>query len=577
MSRAFVSRYRFYFVVTMVIMGFLCVVGRLTYLHIFAHRKYIKMIEQNRGNFQVLYSRRGDILDSKGAILATTRAVMEIGVDPQMIRPQDEKKAVELASLLKISIEEVKSSFREKTRFGTDKQIRFVRWKKLADAVDEATYEKIKALGIKGVYGNKKFERVYPCNGLAAHILGFINKEDNAVMGIEHFMDFYLRGQNGWIESEKDGKRQELAQFRVREVLPMDGYSIELTIDQVVQSFVEEELDHIMQEFSPIACSIIITEPKTGYILALGNRPSFNPNEFNKANIEVLKNRAVTDLYEPGSTFKIVTTSAAINEGVIRLEEPFDCGLSTVDYKGRTLKLPKDWHPLGVLKATEVLRQSSNRGLAQIGMRLGEERLYNYARAFGFGELTGFGMDGEIVGILHKVKDWDTLTITRVPMGHAVGATLMQVHYAMTVIANGGLLMKPQSVRRIFDKEGVTFATFEPQERRRVVSKHTTEVISNILENSATKALVKGFKMVGKSGTSQKVVNGHYSSTQHVSSFTGFVPKINPSFVMTIVVDGAHFKGGTAYGSHIAAPSFKRISEKMVQYLGLKPEEEDKK
>ena len=443
MNKAFVSGIRASLVCGAVILAFCVLLGRLCYLHVWEHEELRKHVEGNRKMLEVVEARRGNIVDARGNLLATTRTSYDIGVDPQVAGAPDPGKVAELAGILKRPVEELIAAITTKTRKGDldAKDVRLIRWAVLAKGVDESVYDAVRALGIKGVYGNARYARIYPGRQLAAHVLGYINMEGTPVTGIERFFDYYLRGQDGWRESERDGLRRELAQFRDREVRPTDGLHLELSIDQMVQHMVEAEVDRLAKEFDPNGVSVIVSEPSTGAILAMANYPSYDPNEFfntEKYPIEHQRNRALTDAFEPGSTFKIVPAAAALNEGIVRPEDRFQTGVSRVLYRGRAVGLPGDHRTYDSLSMEEIVVKSSNRGAAQLGMMLGERRLRDYAAAFGFGEKSGCPLGGEVEGTLHPVKAWDGLTITRMPMGHAVSATPLQVHYATSVIANHG-------------------------------------------------------------------------------------------------------------------------------------------
>ena len=353
----------------------------------------------------------------------------------------------------------------------------------------------------------------------------------------------------------------------------------------VVQHIVERELENIVDEMNPKGATIIVSDPSTGYILGLANYPSFDLNYYNEADLASQRNIAVTDIFEPGSTFKIVVASAALEESIVTLDTKFNCGNNVIWVKGKALKLPRDSHDHGLMSVEEIVMKSSNRGAAHLGVKLGAKRLYKYARAFGFGEKTQFPFGGEVRGMLHPVKKWDGLTITRLPMGHAVGVTPMQIHFAMSTIANGGILMKPQVVKQIVSKEepvfvddnGASVLPFEPTQKRRVLSKQTAQTMAKLLtgvvspDGTANGAAIEGFEVAGKTGTSQKIIDGQYSSSHHVGSFSGFFPASRPRVAITVIVDDAQLKGRIAYGSTVAVPSFKAISEQLIQYLGINP------
>lgn len=654
----FIYKVRLTFIVSLLCAIFCAVLGRLYYLHIERSEESIEEASKARKLFDKIPARRGNIVDAKDNLLATSRPVITVGADPERV-PLDadgKEKIRKLAEILKMDygevlsactpyqdaekIEQIKArlteqqakririiginlnmtfdeiirkcattpnteitverrveqvaqkqkAFRELSRLlGIEQKTiekNFVsyspRWKKIAENLDDATYDQIRELGIKGIRGDRKYVRVYPSGALMSHVVGFVNKEFSAEMGIEKQFDYYLHGQDGWIETERDGHREELAHFRSRDVPPTDGLNVELTVDSIIQEMAYREVRNIVSQFNPKSATVIISEPSTGYILGMASYPNFAPNEFNKYDQDALRNRAICDQYEPGSTFKIVSISGALNESLVGPDDVFDCGAATVTYKGRVLRLPKEAHKMENLSVRDITKKSSNKGSAHLGILLGEKKLYNYAHLYGFGEKTNIGLVGEIGGTLHEVKDWDGLTITRLPMGHAVAATPLQVHCAMSVIANQGIYMQPQLVRRVFDKKGATVMNYAPKALRRVISPKIATLMSEMLTEvvsdtgTARRAAVNGFKVAGKTGTSQKIVNGSYSNREHVASFTGFFPAQRPRLVITVVVDSPKMKG-VGYGGIVAAPSFKNIAEQAANYLGIQSDVEYEK
>jgi cell division protein FtsI (penicillin-binding protein 3)/stage V sporulation protein D (sporulation-specific penicillin-binding protein) len=560
---------------------------RLVWLHWLERDTYISFLDKARKQTTVELARRGDILDVRGNRLATSRNLIELAADPQDLRKEDERKWPELARELGMPLYQLEPMLRR--RFATPQEAagegvdaagqgRPVRWVKLSEELEESAYERIQTLGIKGIYGVRHYRRVYPGGGLAAHILGYINKEDTPVTGIERHLDFYLRGQSGWRESERDGRRRELAQFRSREIPATDGYDVVLTLDMFVQHIVEAEVEAIAKKYQPESATIIVSDPATGAILALANWPTFDLNHFNTAPLEAQRNIAVTDVYEPGSTFKIVAASGALNEGLVTPRSVFDCSVSSIDYQGKPRSLPRDTHPYGRLTVAEIVGKSSNRGAAHLGMLLGADRLHDYAQAFGFGAETGYPLGGEVTGVLHPVSKWDGLTITRLPMGHSISATPMQVHSAMGVIASGGVLVRPWVIREIRDNLGRQVAALEPLPRRRVITRQTATTMAGLLveaasaEGTGKAAAIDGYQVAGKTGTTQKIIGGRYSEKHHIGSFVGFFPANRPQVQITVVVnDGKLPTGGIAYGGTVAAPSFKRIGEQLIPYLGIQP------
>ncbi len=584
MRSSFLSPFRFYLVYCSIFLVFCLLGGRLVYLQVVKGPALLESAESARKNFSAMRARRGDVVDAKGNLLATTRSVVEVGLDPQCVNPEDLSKLPKLASLLGLEEYKVREAFLTKTRRGKDfeGEVRQIRWTKLVDEVEEDVYRKIKELNIRGLYGNYKHSRLYPNKKLAAHVIGFVNKEGLAAMGVERMADYYLSGQDGWRESECDGKRRELLQYRSREVPPVDGLNIELSVDRMIQDVVEKELTNIVEEFDPVSASIIVSEPATGYVLAMGNAPDFDPNLFNKAEMSHQRNRALTDLYEPGSTFKIVASGAAMNENLVTKDTVVDCSKPSVFRGNRKYRLPRDHHPLGKISVHEVMVNSSNRGAGQLGVILGRSRLYEYCRAFGFGQSTDLGLRGERKGILHAPDRWDGLTITRLPMGHAVSVTPMQIHSAMGAVANDCVLMKPQLIRRVFDAEGKTVVEFRPKSVRRVLRSDVAEALTDMLvgvveEGTAKKARVVGYRVAGKTGTTQKIVDGRYSNRHHVASFVGFLPADDPRLMVTVMVDEPKMQGARlGYGGSVAGPAFSRVAKSVAGYLGIMPSEQKK-
>ena len=584
MKSVFISSFRFYFIFFAVCATFCSLGGRLVYLQVFKSEDFSNIANGTRKNVVLQSARRGDIVDSKGNLLATTRTVVDIGVDPHSFEGEDGEKLIKLSEILEIKIETIHTAISKKLRKGKefDGEFRKVRWVKLKDGVPEKKYNEVLDLNIKGVYGNYKHSRLYPSNKLACHLLGFVNKQGLAVTGVEKFANYYLKGQDGWRVSEKDGKRRELPQFRSVDINPSDGLNVELTLDWFIQDMVEKELYRVVEDFNPLGASIIVSEPSTGSILAMANVPNFDPNFYNEYALENQRNRALTDLYEPGSTFKIVPVSGCLNEGLLQEDDIIDCSTPIVSRGLRKYRLPADHHPLGKISVSKVVQKSSNRGAAQMGILLGASRLHEYCKLFGFGEKSGMGIGGERMGTLHHPRKWDGLTITRLPMGHAVSTTAIQVHNAMSTIANGGIMMKPKFINRVFDKKGKTVTNFSVSPVRRVLSvdvaKKLTKMLTSVVseEGTARKAKVNGFAVAGKTGTTQKLVNGQYSRKHHVGSFVGFFPAENPRIVITVVVDEAKMKNGLlGYGGTVAAPAFKNVATKIINYLGISPKKYD--
>ena len=315
----FIGTFRYGLILAAIFLGFAGVFARLLHLQVLESEHYAVFAEESRERYDRLVAPRGPVVDRSGNLLASTRTVIELGVDPQSLVREDFLKIGELAEILNQPPQRIRKAFETRERRNaTTGESRPVRWVKLADTVYPEDYERIRELGIRAVYGNYKNQRTYPAGSMAAHLIGFVARDGNGYYGVEQAMNFYLEGQDGWRESEKDGRRRELAQFRWREVAPSPGLGVKLTLDLVLQTKAEMELDRIMEEYEPQSASIIVSDPQTGEILALANRPTFAPNDHGKSPKSSWMNRALTTVYEPGSTFKIVASAAALNEGLVR-------------------------------------------------------------------------------------------------------------------------------------------------------------------------------------------------------------------------------------------------------------------
>jgi cell division protein FtsI (penicillin-binding protein 3)/stage V sporulation protein D (sporulation-specific penicillin-binding protein) len=612
MPKGFASNARMTFLALCIFALFGVVPVRFVWLHVIESDQRVAKAFNNRRQYYDEFSRRGDITDSHGDTLATSRSLVQVAVDPvacsnyfQNLRKirnprnaqneiaKESAKWAKLAGLLGMSPAEVSRICSLKTRLVPKKDANGAPTPELVEeenkfewinraGVPEDIYRAIVSLDIKsGIILPRIYERTYPHNQLAAHLIGFVNKEQTPVTGAEAYFDCYLKPYDGWRESEKDARRRELVQFRSREVPPIDGYTVRLTIDSVIQTWAEEELASIAARYTPLRATIIISDAQSGALLALASHPTFNPNEYGKATDREFLNFAIQSYIDPGSTFKIVAASGALNDRIVTPDTRFDCSATTIEYKGRKLPLMAEdhnWdHP--VLSVSEIISHSSNRGAALLAMRLGDRRFYDYIRAFGFGARTGaFPQNIEIFGSINPVETWHPIDITRIAAGYSIGATPLQIHCAMAAIANGGELVTPQIISEVCKPDGTPAMRFGREVRRRVIAPDTARTMRALLQRvvsddgTAAKIALPGYELAGKTGTAQKLVNGRYSGKNHVGSFSGFFPASAPRVVITIIVDDGNMPADrTAYGGAIAAPSFRTLAEKLIPYLNIKP------
>jgi cell division protein FtsI (penicillin-binding protein 3)/stage V sporulation protein D (sporulation-specific penicillin-binding protein) len=413
-------------------------------------------------------------------------------------------------------------------------------------------------------------------------VLGFVDSEGHGLSGMEKEMDGSLSGVPGERLVERDGKGKEVAGgYQTRETPPVNGSDVTLTIKTAIQHVVEEQLDQIVQSYQPNGAYIIVMDPYTGEILAMGSRPTFDPNDSGTFQPENVRNRCITDPVEPGSIFKIITMAAALNEKMIDLNTPIFCENGVFYYGGKPLS---DDEPHGWLPAMEVMAQSSNIGFAKIALDyLHEEKLYQYATAFGIGRRTGlFEQQGESAGVLRPVSKWSALSITRIPMGQEVSATPVQLVTAMSVVANGGRLMVPQLAKQVTDETGRAIKVFQPRVVRQVISPDAAHDVARALEQVTIDGTARNvhiedasgarWSFAGKTGTAQKVVDGEYSHTEHVSSFIGFMPAEDPAFVALVMVDNPQTAKNKDYGAEVSAPVFASLAKQIAQMMNLPPD-----
>jgi cell division protein FtsI/penicillin-binding protein 2 len=547
-------------VVTCLSLCFTALGGRLVQLHVLRHDELSAQAAANRGLVVKREGRRGEVRDCNGNLLANSQSVRIVCADPSITFSNAGVVAAKLSPLLNMDAVMLRAKLT-----GPGKYVR------LKQKVDEETARQIRLLKLKGIIFEDQYLRTYPHNSLASHVIGFVDSDHKGVQGIEAAMNQYLEGVSGYETIERDRKGREIRALRAEGIEPRDGYHVVLTLDQVVQHIAETELEKAMGEFRPQAGVIIVSRPKTGEILAMSCRPTFDLNNAGAAPADARRNRCISDVAEPGSTFKIVNISGALNDGTIRLSDTFHCESGAWLYAGRILH---DAHPYGTLTVEQILYKSSNIGAAKIAVKMGTARLYEYIRRYGFGRKTGIGLPGEVSGIAHPMNNWTKLSITRIPMGHEIAATPIQMMMAMNAISNGGKLMKPLVVKRVVDSDGRVILENQPQQIGQPISPATTAMMTAALrkvptpDGTAAKAAVEGHDAAGKTGTAQKIEGGQYVR-KYYSSFIGYLPANDPEIAILVSLDDP--SGGAYYGGSVSGPVFRRVAEKVVEYLGMAP------
>ncbi len=546
---------------------------RLVYLQIVKHDEYAGLAAEQSVNKQAIFAERGAILDATGEVLAHNIPVATVVADATHITKLEPLVAI-VAPTLELSVAELTEKLQSKRRY-------IVLKREVPKAIADGLTEKLRAEGLRGVYTERDSVRVYPNGSMLCHVIGFTNFEREGIQGIESSMEQYLHGQDGHRYIERSANGQEIVLYRGQERAPRHGYQVQLTVDLNLQNIVENEIDAAMRDYRPEKATIILMRPETGEILAMANRPAFDLNQRSDTKPEQMKNRAIIDMMEPGSTFKIVTAAAALNEKKVRPDSMIFCENGVWNYGGRALH---DHHGYGSMSVQDILIKSSNIGAAKLAIAVGEQKFYEYIRRFGFGERTGIELPGEISGVVHAPQRWSKISITRIPMGHEVGVTPLQMTVAMAAIANGGKLVTPRIVKSITTPDGETISSFSPTVLRQVIEPQTARQISTALRDvvsdrgTAAGAAVQGFSICGKTGTAQKVdPKGGYERGKYVVSFSGYMPAEKPEFVALVVLDDAKAKEEENYGGTIAGPIFSRVAEKAARYLDLEPHEEIRK
>jgi cell division protein FtsI/penicillin-binding protein 2 len=428
----------------------------------------------------------------------------------------------------------------------------------------------VNALKLDGIGFLKENKRFYPNRELAAHLLGWVNIDNKGMAGIESTYDSKIRGRDGTILIQTDAKRRVFSRI---ERPPTSGSTIELTIDEYLQHIAERELHAGVIENHAAGGSVVIVNPHTGEILAMANEPTFNPNAYRDAEDAERRNRAVQDLYEPGSTFKVVTASAALEEKVIPIDQWIDTNPGQIKLTGRPAIREDAGRNYGWLTFTDVIVKSSNIGAIRIGFKVGTERLSRFVSAFGFGRSSSPDFPGESPGIVWSPEKWTESALASVSMGYQVGVTPLQMVTAVSSVANGGELMEPRVVRAVYLNE--RRVAVPSKILRRTINQETAASITTIMENvvergTAKRAQINGYTIAGKTGTAAKLVNGHYSHSDYNASFVGFLPSRNPVIAMIVVIDSPHGPAGY-HGGAVSAPIFQRIAEAAVRYLGIAP------
>jgi cell division protein FtsI (penicillin-binding protein 3) len=556
------SRTRRFVLLLVLLCGFGVVLFRLVSLQVLQAAELTVKADRQHQKTVALEGARGTIVDRHGKVLAMNMDVPSVfGVPTALESPAQAART--LSPVLHVRASELEKKLRQDRSFV---------W--LARKLDPEQGHRLEQMPMEGIGTVLEGRRFYPKGPLLAHVLGFAGMDGAGLEGLERRYESQLHGEKRVAVLQRDALGRIVFPKGEAEQNPASGHSLTLTIDEVIQYIAEKELEEAMNKTRAKAGTVMVLDPRTGALLALAISPRFDPNSVAALTPGRWRNRALTDAYEPGSTMKAIVAAAALEEKVMKP------GTMVFGENGRMTianTVIHDHEKLGWVTFAQVIQKSSNIGAAKTGMALGDQRLYRYLQAFGFGQRTEIDLPGEAVGLLRDPKDWGRRSLASISMGQEIGVTPMQMVSAISVLANGGMLMKPYVVSEVRDAQGQLLKQIEPHMKRRVISPETARAVTSILEGvvtdgTGTKAAIPGFRVAGKTGTAQKIDprTGAYSSTQFVGSFVGFVPADNPRLAMIVVIDEPQ---GESFGGLVAAPVFRRVGEQVLNYLGVSSNE----
>jgi cell division protein FtsI (penicillin-binding protein 3) len=542
--------------------------GRAFYLQVLQKDRLVKLAEKQHQRIVALTPGRGAIYDQHNAPLAVSIEMDSCYAETRNLESLPEA-AAKLAPLLGYSVPELQAKLKASRNFV---------WLSRRMAPEQA--KKVRELDLDGIGFVKESKRFYPNSEVAAHVVGFTGTDPGGLEGVEKKYDSTILGNTGFLVTERDALGRDIDLKKGSEGKSgTKGSNVVLTLDKNVQYIAEKELAQAVQKNGAKGGIALVMEPDTGRVLAMANYPTFNPNSYFKYGPGSLRNRAISDSFEPGSTFKIFLVATALENHVIRAGDSFNCENGSYNYSGRTIH---DTHHYGALTVPEILKYSSNIGAAKIGSRLGPERLYAGLTGFGFGEKSDIDLPGEAGGLLRQQAKWYGIDLATISFGQGVTATALQIASAVSAVANGGNLMKPYLVDHIADDSGGVLKQFAPQVKRRVISQQTAKTVAGMLEGvvieggTGTNAAVDGYRVAGKTGTAQKVdpATRGYSAKKRTASFVGFVPLDKPKLTILVVIDEPTT---SPYGGVVAAPAFSAIAQQTLCYLKVPQDRSAKK
>jgi cell division protein FtsI (penicillin-binding protein 3) len=541
------------------------VIVRLVQLQVLGRESFQRQAARQSERTINLDPRRGPILDRNGRPLAVSVDAESIYAVPQEIHEPDTTAAT-LARALGLDAAARRELVAQLQR---NRAFVWVRRK-----LDPGVTRGVRDMQLDGIGFLTETRRYYPKRELAAQVLGYVGLDNTGMSGIEYAFEDQIRGRAAKVSVRIDARRRPM---ETTEKPSTDGQAVVLTLDEAIQYAAEKEIERAVAETGSASGVAVVMDPRTGEVLAMAGRPTFNPNRFNAYPSSRWRNRAVADAYEPGSVFKVFTAAAALQEGVVDPDETVDCGDGAIEIAGTRVNDHAVFHQLTF---RDVLAHSSDIGMIRVTQRLGRENLNRHIRNFGFGSATGVELPGESSGLLRPPSRWSALSLASLSFGQEVGVTALQLTAAMAAVANGGYLMKPVVLKQVEDASGRVVKAARPVAVRRVIEPGTVDVLTDLLKGvvrhgTGWRAAVTGYTVAGKTGTAQKIdASGHYSMVDHVASFLGFVPAARPALVILVSLDtprGEHNEGGD-----VAAPVFARIAEQALAHLAVPPEDPDR-
>ena len=554
-------RFRIFIILTVFIMASIAISVRAYQLHILKNKELSKLIEDQVKRVITVAPKRGVIYDCKREEMAISIDVASIYAQPSKVTSKREY-ARKLSRILKIKRKELTK------KLSSDKSFVWIKRR-----VTPAQSKKVESLNLDGIHFLTEAKRFYPSREIAANVIGFVGMDSKGLEGLEFNYDKDLKGEATYSSVQRDALGRIIFGKRLKQRKNVMGNELILTIDKTIQYIAEEELRKAIRKTRAKSGTVVVMRPVTGEILAMAIQPQYNPNVFWNYKPSSWRNRAITDSFEPGSTFKAFLLAAVLEEGIVSQRDIFFCENGSYRVGKNIIN---DVHPHAWLTIRRIIQYSSNIGVSKVGERLGKEKFYEYIRKFGFGEKTNVNLPGETNGLVRSPNNWNKIDIDTISFGQGISVSAIQLITGLCTIANKGFLMKPYIVKQIISSDGKGIKEFKPHIVRRVITEKTARDVTSILQytvregGTGIKASIDGYKVAGKTGTAQKAnpSSGGYYKNKYIASFMGFVPADDPELAILVVIDEPE---GTQYGGEVAAPVFKACAEKTLNYMGVPP------